>query len=96
MGISALQATAGAAPASATAKSDHKLKQAASEFESILVEQMLRSAREGAEAGTDDDTSSDADSTMVEMGEQHLAQAIANGGGLGIARMVLAGIHNAN
>jgi len=73
-----------------------KTLKAAADFEALLLAEMLKSAREssgGGWSGTggDDD---DANSTLVELGEQQFAQALASGGGLGIAKMVVAGLMN--
>lgn len=89
-------AAGGHVPALETAKKDSpaKVKQAATEFESFLLAQMLKSAREasggGIAGGAADD--SGANSTMIEIGEQQFAQALASSGGLGIAKMVLTGL----
>ena len=83
-------------PASVTAvpKDDPaKVKESAKQFEALLIGQMLRSARdpdgEGL-MGTEDGPGS----TLVEMGEQQFAQTLANNGGLGIAKMVIAGLES--
>ena len=70
-----------------------KIADAATQFEALLIGQMLRSARdhdgEGL-MGTEDGPGS----TLVEMGEQQFAQTLANSGGLGIAKMVIAGLES--
>ncbi len=71
-----------------------RIRKAASDFEALLLTQMLRSAREaggGGLTGAGDDEN-EANSTLVEFGEQQFAQALANRGGLGIANMVVAGL----
>ena len=84
------------APPIGSAKKDSpaKIKQAASEFESFLLAQMLKSARESSGSGlTGGDADEDeANSTMIELGEQQFAQALASNGGLGIAKMVVTGL----
>jgi Rod binding domain-containing protein len=73
----------GFAGADAQAKETGKLHQAARSFEALLVAQMLQSALQaggGAPEG--------ADSTMFEMGEQYLAEAISSRGGLGLAGLI--------
>jgi Rod binding domain-containing protein len=65
---------------------------AASQFEALLIGQLLKSAREaGGESwmGTDP---SDADSSLMEMSEQQLASTLASNGGLGLAKMVKEGL----
>jgi len=50
-----------------------------------LLAQMLKTARS-------DDSDDQQNSTMLELGEQQFAQSMANNGGLGIAKMVIAGL----
>jgi flagellar protein FlgJ len=74
-----------------------KIRKVATEFEALLLGQMLRSAREAGEAGAkkeDGDGQDDANSSLVELGEQQFARALAANGGLGIAKMVVAGLTN--
>ena len=71
-----------------------RIRKSASDFEALLIGQMLRSAREaggGGLTGSGDDEN-EANSVLVEMGEQQFAQALASKGGLGIANMVVAGL----
>jgi len=56
---------------------------------------MLKTARKGGGGGLTgdgDDDDDDANNTMIELGEQQFAQALASSGGLGIAKMVVAGL----
>jgi len=74
--------------------SPEKIRQAANEFEGFLIAQMLKSAREsngGGLTGDGDDTD-DANSSVLELGEQQFAQALSANGGFGIAKMVVAGL----
>jgi Rod binding domain-containing protein len=64
---------------------------AAREFEAVLIGQMLRSAREAAE---DDDTDT-AGETMVDLADQQFSRMLASGNGLGIARVITAGLKEA-
>ena len=75
-----------------------KLDKASTEFEALLLSQMLRSARESSGGGIsgDDSEDSESNSSLVELGEQQFAQALAANGGLGIAKMVVAGLKNAD
>ena len=59
---------------------------------------MLRSAREAGGTGLtgDDSEDSESNSSLVDVGEQQFAQALAANGGLGIAKMVVAGLKNAD
>jgi len=71
-----------------------KIQQAATDFEALLLAQMLKSAREASGGGltAEDGDDSDANSTMIELGEQQFAQALASSGGFGIAKMVATGL----
>jgi Rod binding domain-containing protein len=71
-----------------------RIRQCATDFEGLLLSQMLRSAREAGGGGLtgDSEDENDANSTMVELGEQQFAQALASRGGLGIAKMVVQGL----
>jgi peptidoglycan hydrolase FlgJ len=73
-----------------------RVQNAASQFEAMLIGQMLKSVREaGAGLGGDSEESM---TTYSEIAEQQFAQALSAGGGLGIAKMVTEQIggHNAN
>src|SRR5580692_8899610 len=87
-----------ASSATATGQSKdsvEKIRKAAMDFEALLIGQMLKSARESGGGMTGDgDEQDETNSTMLELGEQQLAQVLANGGGLGIAKMVIAGMTN--
>jgi Rod binding domain-containing protein len=84
------------APASSSAASKdtpEKIRKAATDFEALLIAQMLKSARESGGGMTGDaDEQDETNSTMLELGEQQMAQALANSGGLGIANIVIAGL----
>jgi Rod binding domain-containing protein len=71
-----------------------KIQQAAKDFEALLLAQMLKSEREASGGGLTGDggDDSDANSTLVELGEQQFAQALASGGGFGIAKIVETGL----
>lgn len=70
--------------------SPQKIKDAAQQFEGLLLTQILQSAHEdGGWLGTGDDSSSGA---TMSFGEQQLANVIAQKGGLGLAGMISAGL----
>jgi Rod binding domain-containing protein len=81
-------ATLGPAPAPDTNQggSSKKIADAAKQFESILINQMLESARASSQ---DDDGQ---DSAVSGYAQQQFAQALAERGGLGIAKMVVVGL----
>jgi Rod binding domain-containing protein len=82
-------ASAGApVPVSAVQKST----KAATDFEALLIGQMLQSVREEGSSwlgAGEEDKASDA---AFGMGEQQLALALANGGGLGLAKVIASGL----
>jgi Rod binding domain-containing protein len=68
-----------------------KIHEAATQFEAILIGQMLKSAHAaggGGWMGSEDDQNS----TLGDFGEQQFAQALAKQGGFGLAKMVVAGL----
>ena len=69
-----------------------KIAQCAKEFEGLLIGQMLRSAREATPGGNNANSDEDSNSTLIELGEQQLGQALAASGALGIAKIVAAGL----
>ena len=84
------------APSSLASKdTPEKIGKAAKDFEALLIAQMLKSARESGGGITGDaDEQDETNSTLMELGEQQLAQAMSNSGGLGLAKMVVAGLTN--
>jgi Rod binding domain-containing protein len=69
-----------------------RIEDAARQFESILIAQMLRSARESASAMGEEDESDTGGSTMREVAEQQFALMLARQGGIGLTRLVTAGL----
>jgi Rod binding domain-containing protein len=88
-GITSIANGRGAAHATQSAE---KIKDAAAQFEGMLIAQMLRSVREAA--STDDSDS--AGGTMLELAEQHMAQLLAANGGLGVAKLVVKGLNKSS
>jgi Rod binding domain-containing protein len=64
---------------------------AAKDFEAILIGQMLHSVREEGSGwlGTGDD---DVSATAFGFGEDQLAKALTKGGGLGLSKVIAAGL----
>jgi Rod binding domain-containing protein len=87
---------AAAVSASAGSKeTPEKVRKAATDFEALLIAQMLKLAREtGGGITGDADEQDETNATMLELGEQQLAQALSSSGGLGLAKMVVAGLTN--
>jgi flagellar protein FlgJ len=71
-----------------------KIRDAARQFEALLVAQMMKSMHdsEGGWLGTGDDESA---SAAMEYGQEAFAQAMANSGGLGLADMIARGLQKA-
>jgi Rod binding domain-containing protein len=72
-------------------KENHKQLGAAQDFEALLIGQMLHSFREDGAGwlGTGDD---DASAVAFGFGEDQLAKALAKGGGLGLSKVIAAGL----
>jgi len=72
-------------------KAQLKRAGASQDFEALLVAQMLRSVREEGSGwlGTGDD---EASSAAFGLGEEQLARALTTGGGLGLSRVIEAGL----
>ncbi|HXE11841.1 MAG TPA: hypothetical protein VN633_06965 [Bryobacteraceae bacterium] len=83
--------TAGTQPGKARKDTPESIAKAASQFEALLIGQLLKSAQGEGEGwlGTD---SGDAGSTMTEMSEQVLSSTLASKGGLGLAKLVTQGM----
>lgn len=75
----------------ASPKEAKKQTGAAQDFEALLIGQMLRSMREEGSGwlGTGDD---DAGATAFAFGEEELAKALTKGGGLGLSKIIAAGL----
>ncbi len=86
--VSAPQAAAGSDPRPAP----QNTREAAQQFEALLLGQMLKTMRQAGDGGwlgTGDDQ---AGATMMEVAEEHLARVLASQGGLGLANMVVEGL----
>ncbi len=69
-----------------------KVENAAKQFESLLLSQILKSMHESGSAswlGTGDDQSGEA---AMELAEEQFAQALASRGGLGLSRLIVQGL----
>ena len=72
-----------------------KVKDAAKQFEALLIGQMMKSMHdsEGGWLGTGDDDSS---SSAMEYGQEIFAQSMAKSGGLGLANLITKGLQKAS
>lgn len=87
-----IEGAAASAAAAAEDAKNPKLVNAAQQFESMLLQEMLKPMRGGGEDswGGDDSSSNDsAMDTISSYGTEAMATAISKGGGLGIARQVI-------
>jgi peptidoglycan hydrolase FlgJ len=92
--------TMGASPLSSAAwnsaarkDSPEKIKDAAQQFEALMMQQLLKTAREdGSEGwlgtGEEDQTGQ----TAIDMAEQQLASVMSKNGGLGLTKVVTQGL----
>jgi Rod binding domain-containing protein len=85
--------SAGLAVRSPLGASDNpqKIREAALQFEALLIGQVLKTVHQGDESwmGTGEDQTA---SSAMELADEYFAQALAARGGLGLARMVAAGL----
>ncbi len=79
-----------ATTAAGSAPDPAKLKEAAKQFEALLIAQLLKGMR-GSEGwlGTGEDQAGE---SMLEIAQEHLAQVMANQGGLGLAGLLIQGL----
>lgn len=81
----------GAAPNATTASRDHaKLVEAAQQFEAMLLQQMMKPFQEGEGLTGEQGGGGGSSSTLSSFGTEAVAKAISKGGGLGIARQIVA------
>ncbi len=72
--------------------SPEKIRSAASQFEALLISQVLKASHEDEDEGwlgTGEDQTAD---PMMGLADEYFAQAIAKRGGFGLARTVAAGL----
>jgi Rod binding domain-containing protein len=80
----------GAAPAVPQPDTPARIRDAAQQFEALLIQQLLRGMHEdGGWLGTGGDAASECASSFA---EQHLAQSMAEQGGLGLADLIARGL----
>lgn len=74
-------------PAPSATADGRKLAEAASDFEALLIGQMLKSARSDSEGwfGTGEDQTT---ASLVEMAEEQIAKVLAQNGGFGLASTI--------
>lgn len=83
------------APAAARRNDPTRVKDAACQFESLLIGQLMKSMRDSS-SGWLDDGDDQAGATATDMAEEQFAKSLASHGGLGLARMVVSGLEKSN
>jgi Rod binding domain-containing protein len=76
-------------PGQVPSKNPAKLAEAATQFEALMITQMMKSARESSGDGWLSDGDETGEDTATGMAEEQFAQALAQSGGLGLAKMVI-------
>jgi peptidoglycan hydrolase FlgJ len=88
----AIGATQATQTAAATLPANPKLKEAAQQFEGMLLQEMLKPMREHGFGQSEDDNKEEGSGfadTLSSYGTEAVATAISKSGGLGIARRVI-------
>jgi flagellar protein FlgJ len=67
-----------------------RIKEAAQQFEAILIQQLMKSAH--AAGGATWMGEDESGSALSEMAEQQFARMLASGGGIGLAKLVAQGL----
>ena len=81
------------APAKPNHRDDPKrVADAAGQFEALLIGQLLKSMRESGEGGWLGTGEDQAGAQAMELAEEQMAQSLAQQGGFGLARLVVAGL----
>jgi Rod binding domain-containing protein len=76
--------------------SPEKIREAASQFESLLIGQVLKSVHEDGESGWLGSGEDQTASSAMSLADEYLAQAISRHGGLGLAKMIARQLDAAN
>jgi Rod binding domain-containing protein len=76
-----------AAPRRPSIETHKEIHEAASQFESLLLAQMLRQIRETGSGGWMGEGADQSASSLMGVAEEQLAQVLASQGGLGLAKM---------
>ena len=95
MSIHSIATPAGTRPTAASDPNDpKKIHDAASQFEALMIEEMLKTVRESTsdDALTGDDDGDSSGGLAMDMAQGFFAQAIAGKGGLGLADTIARGV----
>lgn len=83
--------SAAAALAEAAQPKPKSAEGAARQFEALLIGEMLKSVREST--AEEEDENDNSKQTMLDVADQQFARVLANNGGLGMAKMIVTGLH---
>ena len=89
----ALPGVSGSTADSPRKDSPEKIKDAASQFEALLMGQILKAAHEENGDGWGDEESDQASATAKDFANDYFARALASTGGLGLSKMIVAGLN---
>jgi len=84
--------TQASSPNDSKSSDQSKIASAAQQFEALMLGQLLKTARESSDGGWLGTGEDQAGELAVDMAQQQFAQAMSARGGLGIAKMVTAGL----
>jgi Rod binding domain-containing protein len=79
-------------PAAHTADSPEKIKDAASQFEALLIGQILKAAHGDSEEASFGGESDPASASAMDFANDYLARAMAAKGGLGLTNLIANGL----
>jgi flagellar protein FlgJ len=72
--------------------SPEAIKKAATQFEALLISEVLKTSREADGSGWMGTDDADAGSTLSDMSEQQISQTLAASGGFGLAKIIGGGL----
>ena len=78
-------------PSASSKDSPEKIKDAASQFEALLIGQILKTAHEDSDGGWGGD-SDPASASAMDFANDYFARAMASKGGLGLTNMIVKGL----
>lgn len=82
----------GSSSATPASRDETKVRDAAQQFEALLIQQMLRSARE-AESGGGLGSEDHSNDSIRDYAEQQIAQVLSASGGMGLSKLIVQGLN---
>jgi Rod binding domain-containing protein len=79
-------------PSSHKADSPEKIKEAASQFEGLMIGQILKAAHGDSDEGAFGGDADPASASAMDFANEYFARAMAAKGGLGLSNMIVAGL----